>query len=53
MIGPLTNMYNDSKEVVEVVGAFAIVRGVAQLQLEGEDHSVIQLPHPTQPGHHT
>ncbi len=51
MIGPLANMHDDGKEVVEVVASFAVVRGVAQLQLEGEDHPVVQLPHPAQPGH--
>ena len=52
MIGALTDVHHHSKEVVAVVQAAAVVRGVAQLQLEGENHPVVQLPHPaaTLPG---
>lgn len=52
MVGPLTNVHYNSKEVVEVIGAFAVVRGVAQLQLKGKDHPVVQLPHPVRQGTH-
>lgn len=48
MVGPLADMHDNSKEVVEVISAVAVIRGVAQLQLKGEDHSVVQLPHPAQ-----
>ena len=46
MIGALADVHYHSKEVVAVVQAAAVVRGIAQLQLEGEHHPVVQLPHP-------
>ena len=46
MIGPLADMHDNGKKVVEIVHVCAVVRGVAQLQLEWEHHSVVQLAHP-------
>ena len=46
VIGAAAHMHDHSKEVVHIVCIWAVLRRVSQLQLEGKDHSVHQLPHP-------
>ena len=46
MVWPAANMYDDSKEAVEVIRMRAAVHSVAQLQLKRKHHPEHQLAHP-------
>ena len=46
MVQPAADVHNDSKQIIHSVHVWTVIGGVAEFQLEGEDHAVHQLAQP-------